>query len=353
MADYGFWQGAERATGRALTTGMQLLNLRADQMNMAKKLEQENIRTGLLKDQFAIQKRKADLEIKQIEHDQELIPASKLFKMSGITDPDEQKFFTQYAGMMIEQGPVSGEPVIQRKNLKSVWGNFLKDENAMLTLAGLKVNTANKNIVRINEILNNPESKLKEEEQNKLAAELEKWETQKTIADNSVNQYLKKKDQKRYSVSPGEALVDESGKVVYHGTEKPTKYSAAGWSGVEGEENLQLSKDDNGNVVYSKTKKPYTGGPYKSLVASTAEQTYANKIYLAAQNAGISPIRVRQGKLSKEESKKLIDVYKKEFGVEDFIQMLLSAGMTGTESAETPANKEPVIEYDATGKRVK
>ena len=67
MADYGMWQGAERATGRMATTGMQLLQFKGQQQHQQALEADSARRLKIAEDQAAIQTASGNLALKQAQ----------------------------------------------------------------------------------------------------------------------------------------------------------------------------------------------------------------------------------------------------------------------------------------------
>lgn len=82
--------------------------------------------------------------------------------------------------------------------------------------------------------------------------------------------------------------------------------------------------------------------------ASRAPETYASNLLVAARSAGVDPEKVKRNKLTTDEAKLVAESYKKTFGTEGFMQMLMDSGMLGGGAKPGQTQK-----YDAKGNPIK
>jgi len=94
-----------------------------------------------------------------------------------------------------------------------------------------------------------------------------------------------------------------------------------------------------------KAKEDYKAQKEKEKPPSSG--SYDKNLLVAAQSVGINPEKVRSGQLSKEEAISVAEAYRKQFGTENLIKMLLGAGMS-----TDVAQEEPVIQFDENGELI-
>jgi len=87
--------------------------------------------------------------------------------------------------------------------------------------------------------------------------------------------------------------------------------------------------------------KPYTPQELKALKDT---RSYDSRLAIAAQAVGVSPEKLKSGKLTKDEAIKIADKYKDQFGTESLLEMLLGGAMEEKSSS--------VIKFDAQGNRI-
>ena len=149
MADYGMWQGAERATGRMATTGMQLLQFRGQQQHQQALEADSARRLKIAEDQAVIQTASGNLALKQAQEAEDALnqpinlkahpnylaqsekareKVLKFFIDNGYTDP---------SGVGTVRSIKQGGQVFE--STKSVWADATK---STIDEKELEVNTA-------------------------------------------------------------------------------------------------------------------------------------------------------------------------------------------------------------------
>lgn len=180
----GFWQGAERATGRALDTAVNVgMGVRREAMAY-EGLKIQRSQEARAEELGGLTKRKAELDIAQTEAENKLQPISKIFERIGVNRPEVQQYLIKYAGPRIQTGPASGLPSITPKHAREVWDAFQKDPNAIMTSAKIRAQAASRELTAIT----NDEIKLKPDEKKARIATLN---DEIELMDNSVKRLLK------------------------------------------------------------------------------------------------------------------------------------------------------------------
>lgn len=192
---YGFWQGAERATGNMAATGMQLLQFQANKQIQQDKLDLLKRTEARHADLQGVQIRKEKALADEAERNAELIPISETLAALGVKRPAEQKFLMDYAGPYIQSGPASGLPSIQRNHAQEIYGKLLKDVDANIKLDTIRAQEAQREIDAIDAQMTNPETsgKLKPEQVAQLQKQRAGLVTERTISDNSVRRLTREK----------------------------------------------------------------------------------------------------------------------------------------------------------------
>ena len=249
MADYGMWQGAERATANLANTGMGLLRYKADREDSAARLLMQ-------KEQLDLQKQAADRESQAFDYkmkQQEEVDARKN-KLIDITvtpqflsaQPEEQKMWLDFMaknGYTDESG--KGKTIDVLTGIETIG----KSKELYSSFVGMRIENQKKAVVGAYQELQ--EAMAKNPEDKKIAQLSAKYRTE---------------SQKYLSMSEGFAAHLSKLELQSEKPPTPTKSVPKGFT----EDGYQVN-DEGGNLVYAsgpQKGQPYTGGQLKGITES-------------------------------------------------------------------------------------
>ena len=185
MANYGLWQGLEKATGRAAATGMQILNYRQQQERDAASAENQRQQLKLSQDAGARAERQQKINDENAARDSKLNSIDVMFERLGVSNPEVQVYVKKRMGASIVTGP-SGLDSISTKDGKAFVDAFFKDDVAQRDVTIMTARGYKKAADDIDVMLNNPEAKWKDDDKEKSKIERDKLRALAVEGDNKV-----------------------------------------------------------------------------------------------------------------------------------------------------------------------